>query len=884
MNNSKRIYRAAIYVRLSKEDGDLDDVRKAESNSISNQKSLILNYLKDKEDIEIVSIREDDGYSGATFDRPAFKLMMQDVKDGIIDCIVVKDLSRFAREYIDAGRYIERMFPAMGIRFIAINDAYDSADTQAQGNEIIIPFKNLINDAYCRDISIKIRSHLETKRQNGEFVGNYCVYGYKKSEIDHNVIVPDEYAGHVVQDIFRWIKNGMSLDAISDKLNVLGILSPMAYKLSNGENYKTAFQKKDELLWTPVAVRRIATNIIYTGTLVQGKFTTPNHKVKTKILKPQEKWAVCHNNHEALVSLRTFQIVQRLLSVDMRMAPGKDSIYLLSGIAVCADCGALMTRKVSTVNGKKYVYYMCSNNKKNKKCSSHRIKEADLESRVFDTLRDMTAILLDADEVIKEAGNSANFRIDQKKTKERISAKEKEITKYNQMLVSLYEDYRDGIVDKSDFAIIKESFEVKRAEAEKAIDRLQKEAENIAAGIERDTEWLEEHRKWKTMPSLTRNVVVSLIQSVKSARRTRNLSGEYTASFVCYGYKKDPDDKHKLIIDEEAAKVVVEIFSLIIAGYNASEVARMLNERKIPTRVQNQWKNGINYVPVHNKGDYMWDNSEVIAIVQNEQYKGIMIQNKCETVGFGDNKKVRKRNKEDWSVVEGAIPRIVSDEMFDEVNKMLRVEARGIEKSTKKRKKNLFICPYCGRKLMNSSAVCTPKLLCPKRRMVRTGECQQIFMLKSEAQDKVLEITKEICRTLIQEEELKKASKDKRKVTSDEYLISELKAEYDRISNSTVSCYQSYREGKYTKEEYVQLRKKNQELLADLENQISDLQEKVANQEPDAEEKIEQLTQYSMLEQYDGDVLSNIIDKVFIYNDKDIEIVFKGENFIRNAV
>ena len=391
----------------------------------------------------------------------------------------------------------------------------------------------------------------------------------------------------------------------------------------------------------------------------------------------------------------------------------------------------------------------------------------------------------------------------------------------------------------------------------------------------------------------TNNTVIAQIVSdieiqksrkVKSARRTRNLSGEYTASFVCYGYKKDPDDKHKLIIDEEAAKVVVEIFSLIIAGYNASEVARILNERKIPTRVQNQWKNGINYVPVHNKGDYMWDNSEVIAIVQNEQYKGIMIQNKCETVGFGDNKKVRKRNKEDWSVVEGAIPRIVSDEMFDEVNKMLRVEARGIEKSTKKRKKNLFICPYCGRKLMNSSAVCTPKLLCPKRRMVRTGECQQIFMLKSEAQDKVLEITKEICRTLIQEEELKRASKDKRKVTSDEYLISELKAEYDRISNSTVSCYQSYREGKYTKEEYVQLRKTNQELLADLENQISDLQEKAANQEPDTEEKIEQLTQYSMLEQYDGDVLSNIIDKVLIYNDKDIEVVFKGENFIRNAV
>ena len=173
MNNSKRIYRAAIYVRLSKEDGDLDDVRKAESNSISNQKSLILNYLKDKEDIEIVSIREDDGYSGATFDRPAFKLMLQDVKDGIIDCIVVKDLSRFAREYIDAGRYIERMFPAMGIRFIAINDAYDSADTQAQGNEIIIPFKNLINDAYMWDNS-EVIAIVQNEQYKGIMIQNKC--------------------------------------------------------------------------------------------------------------------------------------------------------------------------------------------------------------------------------------------------------------------------------------------------------------------------------------------------------------------------------------------------------------------------------------------------------------------------------------------------------------------------------------------------------------------------------------------------------------------------------------------------------------------------------------------------------------------------------------
>lgn len=622
LNVLSKVYKTAIYVRLSAEKDETRDRK-----TLINQRNLIKNFVDQQMDMEIHDIYMDDEISGTTFDRPEFERMMSDMRAGRINCIVVKDLSRLGRDYIETGNLVERVFPMMNIRFVAITDNYDSSKKDA---DLMVAVTNIANDLYAKDISKKISSSKQEAMEKGIPVGR-VTYGYKVV-LDENkvrVMVEDKEAADVVRWIFNEAEKGTLHSVIAAELNAKHILTPAQYKVNFG---------------------------------VTG---------------------------------------------------GMDVAY------------------------KNLIYQLYS---------------------------------------------------------------------------------------------------------------------------------------------------MDLSRKVKSARRTRNLSGEYTASFVCYGYKKDPDDKHKLIIDEEAAKVVVEIFSLIIAGYNASEVARILNERKIPTRVQNQWKNGINYVPVHNKGDYMWDNSEVIAIVQNEQYKGIMIQNKCETVGFGDNKKVRKRNKEDWSVVEGAIPRIVSDEMFDEVNKMLRVEARGIEKSTKKRKKNLFICPYCGRKLMNSSAVCTPKLLCPKRRMVRTGECQQIFMLKSEAQDKVLEITKEICRTLIQEEELKKASKDKRKVTSDEYLISELKAEYDRISNSTVSCYQSYREGKYTKEEYVQLRKTNQELLADLENQISDLQEKVANQEPDAEEKIEQLTQYSMLEQYDGDVLSNIIDKVLIYNDKDIEVVFKGENFIRNAV
>lgn len=180
-----KIYHAAIYVRLSKEDGDVSTSAKAESNSISNQKDFIRNFLADKKDIRIVKEYVDDGYSGSNFDRPSFQTMMEDIKRGVIDCVVVKDLSRFGREYIDSGRYIERLFPALGVRFIAINDNYDSVTGKSQGDEIIIPFKNLINDAYCRDISIKIQENtaLPDKEKKVLFkAGLYARLSHEKEE------------------------------------------------------------------------------------------------------------------------------------------------------------------------------------------------------------------------------------------------------------------------------------------------------------------------------------------------------------------------------------------------------------------------------------------------------------------------------------------------------------------------------------------------------------------------------------------------------------------------------------------------------------------------------------------------------------------------------
>lgn len=209
-------YKATAYIRLS-----YTDDHSSESDSVSNQRKLIENFVEHNPDIEVVSEKIDDGYSGIIFDRPAFKEMMQDVTDGNINCVIVKDLSRLGREYIETGRYLRRVFPAYGVRFIAITDSIDTAHDS--GDDLTVSVKNIMNEAYCRDISIKTRTSLDVKRRNGDFVGAFPVYGYMKAEDNKNLLVPDPYAARVVCDIFRMRLEGASASKIASELNRLGI-------------------------------------------------------------------------------------------------------------------------------------------------------------------------------------------------------------------------------------------------------------------------------------------------------------------------------------------------------------------------------------------------------------------------------------------------------------------------------------------------------------------------------------------------------------------------------------------------------------------------------------------------------------------------------------
>lgn len=515
-NKNLTAYQAAVYLRLSREDSDAGDGAKLVSNSISNQKALIMDYLESHTEIEVYSVYADDGYSGVSFERPNFQRMLDDIRKGVVNCVIVKDLSRFGRNYIEAGRYIEKVFPMLGVRFIAITDNYDSLDAQGgYGGDMLVPFKNLINDAYCRDISVKIRSHLEMKRKKGEYIGAFAAYGYLKDEHNKNQLVVDSYAAGVVRDIFTMKLCGHNQQAIADKLNADGILSPVEYKKSIGINLETSFKKSAQAKWCYNSVTRILKNEIYTGSLAQGKQTTPNYKIKTRVMKPEGEWVKVEDTHEPIISAKDFALVQDLLKQDTRMSPKQDALYPLAGLLYCGGCGSPMVRKTIPAGGKKYVYYVCSGNKKDKSsCSPHRIPEAELTETVLCLLQMHIEKVLMLEKAMEAIEKAPEMRADVAKHRGRIQKKRMELEKSEKRKLNLYEDLKDGIITKKEYSQLKAEYDRRITEAEDSIRSCEKEVELILGSKSSMHEWIGEFKEYRNIQRLERNAVVAMIKKV----------------------------------------------------------------------------------------------------------------------------------------------------------------------------------------------------------------------------------------------------------------------------------------------------------------------------------------------------------------------------------
>lgn len=502
-------FKAIKYIRLS-----YTDDKSVESNSVSNQRKLIDDFLAQHPEIEVVCEKVDDGYSGVLYDRPAFLEMMELIKSGAANCVIVKDLSRLGREYIETGRYLRRVFPAYGVRFIAINDNVDTLNDEP--DDLTVSVKNIINEAYSRDISVKTRSALDIKRRSGDFVGAFTVYGYLKTGDKHKSLIVDPFAANVVRDIFRKRLDGFSAYHIAEELNKAGILSPLAYKRSEGLPYaKGGYADTEECKWSATTVIRILSDEIYTGTMVQGKQTTPHFKLKERELKPSEDWVRVENTHKAIIDKADFDLVQRLKGLDTRTSPQSDKVYLFSGVLICGCCGGRMTRKINRSNGREYVYYYCPTGKKGGCKSSSMIKESELTECVQSSLKAHINSVVSLNSLITSISRE---RINQGLVQEYtgyIKSNEEQLARVEKFKRNLYESLVSGALSKEEFLQYKQEYSTKAEEIKKAIEDWNVKLSEVLENRGERNRWLNHFLQFAEMEEIDRSVVSRLIQSIK---------------------------------------------------------------------------------------------------------------------------------------------------------------------------------------------------------------------------------------------------------------------------------------------------------------------------------------------------------------------------------
>ena len=492
---------AVMYLRLSKEDGE-----KTESNSISNQREIINSYVK-RNQITMVKEYVDDGYSGANFDRPNFKEMIKDAYDKKFDTIIVKDLSRFGRDYIEAGKYIQRIFPENGIRFISVNDNYDSKSADMNDTHLILPIKNFINDSYCRDISNKVKSSQKIKREKGDFISAFAPYGYKKSDENKNKLVVDEQAAPNIKNIFDMKLLGYSSKAIADELNHLGVLTPRKYKESQGFKCN-GFQNIKGGNWTAKAVNRIIENEVYIGNTLQGKSITLNYKNKKQIEKEKEEWIRVEDTHEAIISKEIFAIANTMLKRDLNNSRGKDKIDIFTGMLFCKECGSSLIRRTVKYKEREEVFYICSKYNKEKSCKRHSIKEETLikaVSKIIKTYIEFNEKLYSKVQLIDINRNLKDNQIP-------ILKREKAMTE--ELLSSLYLDLKEDVISKEEYQLFRKNYMEKLTKLDESIQYRLRKQEDTKDKIDENKSWIIDINRYKKLSGIDRLSVVMLIDKI----------------------------------------------------------------------------------------------------------------------------------------------------------------------------------------------------------------------------------------------------------------------------------------------------------------------------------------------------------------------------------
>lgn len=499
-------WRAALYIRLSREDGN------DESYSIKNQRQRLTDYINNlDEQIKLEDCYIDDGYTGTDSDRDAFQRMLADIDRGKINCVIVKDLSRLSRNDWECKKYLQHFFVVKDVRFISLElpkiDSYKNPD---EIYEMGVSIQSMYNENHCRETSVKVRGTFNMKRKKGEFIGAFAPYGYKKDSENKHKLVVDEETAPIVKDIFSWfVYGGLSKNAIVRKLISLAVPSPAAYKKEKGMKYHNPSSDKYNPVWSARSITAILTNQMYLGHMVQGKQKVKSYKVHTRINIPQDEWCVVENTHEPIIDEKTFFAAQDLMNRNTRTSPAKANVYLFSGFLRCADCKKAMGRRTAKGN----VYYACRTNTVQGECSRHSIRHDKLEKAVLKAIQIQIEFMEDIQNIIIQIEKTEKSLGKEKRLQDAIKNKNLELKKVSKIKSELYMDWKNGDISREEYHEMKKSFEIKVNLIQKDIKDLEKENSKINTETQLNSE-VESFIKYKNITRLSRGVIATLIKSI----------------------------------------------------------------------------------------------------------------------------------------------------------------------------------------------------------------------------------------------------------------------------------------------------------------------------------------------------------------------------------
>ena len=508
----ENVFPTAIYVRLSVENSGKDD----DGAALENQIEVCKEYVRDCPDLHLVKVYQDNGWTGTVMKRPAFDELMEDVRRGAVRAVVVRDLSRFARNYIETGTYLERIFPRLGVRFISVKEQFDTLKSDGSNESLMIPLQSLINDLYSKDISRKVEAAIHAQMEEGTFGWRQIPYGYRWNE-DHSNIVPDEVTASVVRKIFEWTAQGVSKRVITERLDEMN--APRYFAKDGG----------DGKYWSKSTLYDILMNPAYIGRRVYGRRHSAIYKGIKLERVPEEMWYVEEDAHEPLVTEELFYAVKEMLRKNSqkrqesmaRTAEAREKIVdLFEKKIVCADCGYRMyfhRKRMDCKDRHWYAEYYCSSSqiRKHLGCQSHRITQDALNEKVLGAIRIHINIALDYDKLIAKLKESGKADVVRKGLDSKIKRLSSKVKSVQGKRTKLYEDYVSGLLNETEYSYAKEAFEKEFEGLDRELEAMVGKQAEFLEAVSPENKWIRLMESIRSSKELTKELVDAVVEQVK---------------------------------------------------------------------------------------------------------------------------------------------------------------------------------------------------------------------------------------------------------------------------------------------------------------------------------------------------------------------------------